>query len=76
MELRTLNDWVVTPRLLRVPGVADVANFGGYLKQYAVTFNPAQLERYGLTLGDVTTPCRATTRVPGAAWCRAAACRS
>ena len=29
MELRTLNDWVVIPRLLRVPGVADVTNFGG-----------------------------------------------
>ena len=29
-------------------------NFGGRLKQYTVTFNPAQLERYGLSLGDVT----------------------
>jgi cobalt-zinc-cadmium resistance protein CzcA len=53
MELRTLNDWVVIPRLLRVPGVADISNFGGYAKQYAVIFKPAQLERYGLTLGDV-----------------------
>jgi len=53
MELRTLQDWVVTPRLLRCAGVADVENFGGYLKQYTVTFHPAQLERYGLTLGDV-----------------------
>lgn len=54
MELRTLNDWVVIPRLLRVPGVADVANFGGLAKQYAVTYHPAQLERYGLTLSDLT----------------------
>jgi cobalt-zinc-cadmium resistance protein CzcA len=53
MELRTLNDWVVIPRLLRVPGVADVTNFGGLAKQYTVTYHPAQLERYGLTLGDV-----------------------
>src|SRR6185295_3324856 len=53
IELRTLNDWVVIPRLLRAPGVADVSNFGGYAKQYAVTFNPAQLERYGLALSDV-----------------------
>src|SRR5205807_9841824 len=30
MELRTLNDWVVIPRLLRARGVADVSNFGGY----------------------------------------------
>lgn len=53
MELRTLNEWVVIPRLLRVPGVAEVSNFGGLAKQYAVTYHPAQLERYGLTLGDV-----------------------
>jgi heavy metal efflux system protein len=53
IELRTLNDWVVERRLKRVPGVAEVANFGGYVKQYALIFNQAQLRRYGLTLGDV-----------------------
>ncbi len=53
MELRELNDWVVTRRLLRVPGVAECANFGGYEKQLAVTFYPAQLERFGLSFGDV-----------------------
>jgi len=53
IELRTLNDWVVSRRLLRVPGVAEANNMGGYVKQFAVTFYPAQLERYGLTLGDV-----------------------
>jgi cobalt-zinc-cadmium resistance protein CzcA len=54
MELRTLNDWVVIPRLLRTPGVADVSNFGGLAKQYTVTVKPQQLERYGLQLSDVT----------------------
>ena len=54
MELRTLQDWVVTPRILRCSGVADVENFGGYLKQYTVTFNPDQLQRYNLSLSDVT----------------------
>ncbi|MCS7046075.1 MAG: efflux RND transporter permease subunit, partial [Gemmataceae bacterium] len=53
MELRTLNDWVVIPRLLRVPGVAEVSNFGGQAKQFAITFLPSQLERYGLTLSDL-----------------------
>src|SRR5262245_8191573 len=53
IELRTINDWVVTRRLKRVPGVAEVANFGGYQKQYALTFNRAQLQRYALTLADV-----------------------
>jgi cobalt-zinc-cadmium resistance protein CzcA len=53
IELRTLNDWVVERRLKQVPGVAEVANFGGYVRQFAVTFNQAQLKRYGLTLGDL-----------------------
>ncbi len=46
IELRTLNDWVVTRRLRRVPGVAEVANFGGYQKQFAVTFSRSQLGLY------------------------------
>jgi cobalt-zinc-cadmium resistance protein CzcA len=53
IELRTLNDWVVERRLKRVAGVAEVANFGGYVKQYALTFNQAQLKRYGLVLSDI-----------------------
>lgn len=53
IELRTVNDWIVTRRLRRVPGVAEVANFGGYQKQFAVTFSRAQLGLYGLTLADI-----------------------
>jgi cobalt-zinc-cadmium resistance protein CzcA len=55
MGLRTVNDWVVTPKLLRVAGVADVTNFGGLAKQYAITLRPAELQRFGLTLNDVVT---------------------
>ena len=36
MELRTLQDWVIIPRLRRASGVVEVANFGGLAKQYAV----------------------------------------
>jgi cobalt-zinc-cadmium resistance protein CzcA len=65
MERRTLNEWVVIPRLLRVPGVADVSNFGGLAKQYAVTFQPAQLERYGLTLGELVGAIQANNAAAG-----------
>jgi len=65
MELRTLNDWVVIPRLLRVPGVAEVSNFGGLAKQYAVTYQPAQLERYGLKLSDVVEAIQANNASAG-----------
>ncbi len=53
MTLRELNDWVVTRRLKRVAGVAEVSNFGGYEKQLTITFYPAQLDRYGVTFADV-----------------------
>ncbi len=53
MELRTLNDWVVVPRLRRMAGVAEVINFGGYAKQYTLLIEPFQLERFGLTFDDV-----------------------
>jgi cobalt-zinc-cadmium resistance protein CzcA len=53
IQLRTLNDWVVTKRLRRVPGVAEVANFGGFEKQYAVIFDQVKLKRYNLTFSDV-----------------------
>ncbi len=52
-ELRSIHDWIAIPHLLRASGVADVTNFGGFEKQYAVLMNPAQLQRFGLSLTDV-----------------------
>ena len=53
MELRTLQDWVIIPRLLQVPGVADVVNFGGLVKQYHVITSPDKLLSYNLTIQNV-----------------------
>ena len=44
---------MVTRRLLRVPGVAECANFGGQERQLAVTFYPSQLDRYGVSFSDM-----------------------
>ncbi len=65
MELRTLNDWVVIPRLLRAPGVAEVSNFGGYAKQHAVLLDPAQLLRFGLSVNDVVDAIRTNNASAG-----------
>ncbi|XXF79178.1 CusA/CzcA family heavy metal efflux RND transporter [Myxococcaceae bacterium GXIMD 01537] len=53
MALRTLQDWVVRPGLLRVDGVADVVSYGGLLKEVHVVPDPARLASFGLTLADV-----------------------
>src|SRR5438093_4913035 len=50
MELRSLADWVIRPRLLGVPVVAQVMIIGGDTKQYQVLVDPAKLRDYGLTL--------------------------
>jgi len=52
-DLRTIQDWTIRRQLLGTPGVADVSTFGGELKQYEVSVNPAQLKAMGLTISDV-----------------------
>jgi heavy metal efflux system protein len=52
-ELRTLQDWVIRPRLVRVPGVAEINAWGGYEKQFEVQTDPAKLAKYALTLDDL-----------------------
>jgi cobalt-zinc-cadmium resistance protein CzcA len=53
MELRTLQDWVIVPKLLQTPGVADVVNFGGLVKQYHVITSPNDLVKYNLTIQNL-----------------------
>ena len=54
MELRSIADWVVRPRLLGVSGVSQVMIIGGETKQYQVLVDPAKLADYKLTLEQVT----------------------
>jgi len=54
MEVRSLADWVVRPRLLGVPGVSQVVIIGGEKKQFQVLVDPTKLADHGLTLEQVT----------------------
>lgn len=51
--LRTFADWTLRPRLLAVPGVANVTVYGGAIKQVQVVVSPARLRDYGVTLAQV-----------------------
>ena len=53
MEARTAADWVVRPRLLAVPGVAQVVAIGGHVRQYQVLIDPERLLAYGVALDEV-----------------------
>ncbi|WP_185204576.1 efflux RND transporter permease subunit [Chryseobacterium sp. C3] len=52
-QLRDLQDWVIKPALLQVDGIADVATFGGPLKQFHIITSPEKLRKYSLTLQNV-----------------------
>jgi CzcA family heavy metal efflux pump len=54
MDVRSLADWVIRPRLLGVSGVSQVMIIGGEMKQYQVLVDPARLASYGLSLDEVT----------------------
>ncbi len=60
MTLRTIADWVIRPRLLKVTGVAETFIQGGDRKQYQVLIDPAALLEYEVTLNEVETALRAS----------------
>jgi len=53
-ELSELQFWTVIPRLLKVPGVVDVTNFGGLTTQFMLELDPDRLRQYDLSLQEVT----------------------
>jgi len=53
MELKTLQDWVVTKYIKSVPDVVDDSSFGGITKEYQVRVDPDQLVSYGLSLAQI-----------------------
>lgn len=53
LDLRTLADWTIRPRLLSTGGVAQVAVLGGDIKEYQVLLDPARMKHYGVTLAEV-----------------------
>lgn len=52
--LRSLQDWVIRPQLLQVPGVTEVNSIGGYARQFHVQPDPARLLAFGLSLADIS----------------------
>src|SRR6476660_595051 len=67
MQLRELEDWVVEPRFLQVPGVADVVPFGGLVKQYQIEIDPIALDKYNLSISQIASAINANNQNAGGA---------
>lgn len=62
MDLRTIADWTIRPRLLSTGGVAQVAVIGGDIKEYQILLDPARMKHYGVGLDEVLAVCRNMNR--------------
>ena len=58
IDLRTLADWTIRPRLLSTGGVAQVAVLGGDIKEYQIQLDPQRMRHYGVTLSEVLAATR------------------
>jgi cobalt-zinc-cadmium resistance protein CzcA len=67
-DLRTIQDWTVRRQLLGVQGVADVASFGGLLKQYEVAVAPDKLQANGINISDVFAALESNNQNTGGAY--------
>jgi len=66
MELRTYLDWTLRPRLLGIPGIANVSDYGGEVRQLQVQIIPGRLQARGLTLDQVRQAASSATGIRGA----------
>jgi len=64
-EQRTLQDWYIKFALQTVPGVAEVASFGGFEKQYQLVVDPVKLQFYNISLMDVMNKVKANNNDVG-----------
>jgi len=67
MDLRTISDWDMRPRILALGGIASVVSIGGEVKQYQVLLDPTRMLAYGISAEDVRHALKdANLNVPGA----------
>lgn len=64
-EQRAIQDWYVKFALQNVPGVSEIASFGGQTKQYQITIDPNKLTYYGLSVQQIVQAVRANNNEAG-----------
>ncbi|MDQ1349216.1 MAG: copper/silver efflux system protein, partial [Acidobacteriota bacterium] len=64
-ELRAIQDWTLRFALQSVPGVAEIASFGGYVRQVQIVVDPNRLAAYGVPIGEVVAAVQASNNESG-----------
>jgi Cu(I)/Ag(I) efflux system membrane protein CusA/SilA len=64
-DLRSMQDWLIRFQLQSVPGVAEVAAVGGFVKQYQIKVDPTKLQQFDLTMNQVMDAVRNTNQENG-----------
>lgn len=64
-EQRAIQDWYVKFALQNVPGVSEIASFGGFQKQYSITLNPNKLLYYKLSVSNIINAVRSNNNEAG-----------
>ncbi|MCB2426129.1 efflux RND transporter permease subunit [Methylophaga pinxianii] len=67
-DLRTIQDWIIRPQLVTVPGVTEINSVGGYKRQYQVAPDPVKLLANKLTLADVSAALMENNQSVGAGY--------
>ncbi|MFO7756178.1 MAG: efflux RND transporter permease subunit, partial [Bacteroidales bacterium] len=58
MDLRTFAEWNLRPRLLSIPGVAQVTTIGGEFREYQVQADPYRMKHYGVSMNELEATCK------------------
>lgn len=68
MDLRTMQDWIVSRQLSGIQGVAEITGFGGITKQYEVAVNPGRLKAMNVTIPEIFTALEKNNENTGGAY--------
>ncbi|HVU84921.1 MAG TPA: efflux RND transporter permease subunit, partial [Puia sp.] len=68
MDLRTMQDWIVSRQLYGIPGVAEITGFGGISKQYEVAVDPDRLKSMNVTIPEILTALEKNNENTGGAY--------
>ncbi|HET8807628.1 MAG TPA: CusA/CzcA family heavy metal efflux RND transporter [Methylophaga sp.] len=67
-DLRTIQDWIIRPQLVKVPGVTEINSVGGFEREYQVAPNPGKLLAYKISMAELADALKRSNQNVGAGY--------